>query len=119
MISITTVIQIQIQADSVVSDTNGFINFWLQSLVTRGERQFLKSYANNIMLTPPHSAPRVAHLVVFKMSAGRDRENSTSCLKGRRLNYPCFQNGRGHKTAPSDYASGLRDPSSSKPYKAK
>ena len=40
MISITTVIQIhiQIQADSVVSDTNGFINFWLWSMATQGER---------------------------------------------------------------------------------
>ena len=40
MISITTVIQIhiQIQADTFVSDTNGFINFWLQSMATRGER---------------------------------------------------------------------------------
>ena len=34
MISITRMI---IQADSVVSDTNGFINFWLQSLAIRGE----------------------------------------------------------------------------------
>ena len=31
-------IHIQIQADSFVSDTNGFINFRLRSLVTRGER---------------------------------------------------------------------------------
>ena len=32
-------IHIQIQADSVVSDTNGFINFWLQFMATRRERQ--------------------------------------------------------------------------------
>ena len=32
MISIIIIIQILIQADSVVSDTNRFINFWLQSL---------------------------------------------------------------------------------------
>ena len=41
---------IQIQADSVASDTNGFINFWLRSLATQGERQF---YANHTMPTPP------------------------------------------------------------------
>ena len=29
---------IQIQADSVVSDTNGFINFWLRFMATRRER---------------------------------------------------------------------------------
>ena len=40
MRSITTVIQIymQKQADSVVSDTNRFINFWLLSMGIRGER---------------------------------------------------------------------------------
>ena len=37
--SITTVIQyIQMQADSVVSDTKRFINFWRRSMATRGER---------------------------------------------------------------------------------
>ena len=30
-------IYIQIQADSVVSDSNGFINFWLRSMASRGE----------------------------------------------------------------------------------
>ena len=40
MISVITVIQIHIQrqADSFVSDTNGFINSWLQSMVTRREK---------------------------------------------------------------------------------
>ena len=39
-ILIITIVQIhkQIQVDCVVSNTNGFINFWLQSLATRGER---------------------------------------------------------------------------------
>ena len=49
MMSMIT-IQIQIQADSVVSDTNGFINFWLQSLVTRGETQSLKANAHYTIL---------------------------------------------------------------------
>ena len=31
-------IHIQMQADSVVSGTNAFINFWLRSMVTQGER---------------------------------------------------------------------------------
>ena len=60
MISIITIVQIQ--AESVVSDTNGFINFWLQSLVTRGETQIIKAYANHTMLTP---TPHTAHFVVF------------------------------------------------------
>ena len=40
MISITTVIQIHIhiQVDSFSSETNGFIHFWLRSMVTRRER---------------------------------------------------------------------------------
>ena len=51
MISIIT-IQIHIQADSIVSDTNGFINFWLWSFDTRRETQFLKVYANYTMMIP-------------------------------------------------------------------
>ena len=45
---ISTTMIIEIQAESIVSDTNEFINFWLQSLVTQGERerQFLKAYFN-------------------------------------------------------------------------
>ena len=55
-------IHIQIQVDSVVSDTNGFINFWLQYMATRGETQFLKACANPTVLTPPQ---HMAHLVVL------------------------------------------------------
>ena len=36
LVSITTVIQIQ--ADTFVSDTNGFINFWLRFMATRREK---------------------------------------------------------------------------------
>ena len=32
--------------------TNEFISFYLQSLVTRGEREIIKAYANHTMLTP-------------------------------------------------------------------
>ena len=56
MKSITAVIKIltQIQADYFVSDTNGFINFCLRSMITRGERQnFLKACTNH---TPTHGA---------------------------------------------------------------
>ena len=49
LIKISITVVIQIQADFVISDTNGFINFWLQFLPT----QFLKAYANHTMLTPP------------------------------------------------------------------
>ena len=69
MISITTLIirlHIQIQADSVVSDTNGFNNFYVQPFDMRRETQFIKAYSNYIMLT---SIPqRAAHFVVFKFS---------------------------------------------------
>ena len=51
--------------DSVVSDTNRFINFWLRLFDTRRETQFLKVFANHTMLTPPQL---VAHLVMFKIS---------------------------------------------------
>ena len=150
---------IQIPADSFVSDTNGFINFSLRSMAIRGERQFLKVYANHTMLTPPQ---RAGHFVIFKISisACRDPKNWTSRLNGSKLNYifqqsntqlMFFQNPQilrtitsGHdvihtpatfsiwgllwqmvivisfaherKTAPIDYAPGLRDPNSSKPY---
>ena len=83
MISITKVIQIHIQipADSFVSDTNGFNNSWFRSMATRGERQFLKVYANHTMLTPPQ---RAAHLVTFKISIHlcRSRSEKLNCCLG-------------------------------------
>ena len=63
MISIVIII---IKADSVISDTNGFIFFCLQPLGdTRSETQFIKAYTNHTILTPPSST---AHLVVSKIS---------------------------------------------------
>ena len=44
-----------------VLDTNRFIHFWLQSLETWGERQFLKAYVNHTMLTP---SPRCAQHIL-------------------------------------------------------
>ena len=65
MISMKTLqIHIQIQADSIVSDTKGFINFWLRSFDTEKKTQFLKVYANHTMPIPPHAV----YLVVFKIS---------------------------------------------------
>ena len=87
-ITISITIQIQIQADSVVSDMTGFINFWLWSFDTRKETQFLKVYANYTMLTP---LPRAAHFVVFKISVNGDPKNSTTRLNVRKLN-SLFQN---------------------------
>ena len=134
MISITTIhIQIHIQADSVISNTNGFINFWLRSMVTWGG-------------WPHHNAWRILWCLRSQfISAGRDPKNSTSRLNGRKLNCPfngripnycLFQIlkfsgpsllawrhlhsspisclvivisfARGRKTAPCDYAPGLR-----------
>ena len=156
-------IHIQIQADSFVSDTNGFINFWLRSIVTREETQFLKAYANHTMLA---SLQCVAHPVMFKISIhlcrsrseklNRMPQRSKTQLSSKRSNTQLrsFQNlqilrtiSTGHdvihtpvsfpvwgsggllwqmvivisfaherKTAPNDYAPGLRDSNSSKPY---
>ena len=73
----------QKQADSVVSGTNAFINFWLRLFNTRRERHN-SYYANH--------PQRSAHLVEFKISVGRDpkiliaaatEENSTTRLHGR------------------------------------
>ena len=77
---------IQIQTDSVVSDTSRFINFWLRSLATRGERQFLKAYANHTILTP---CQRAAHLVTFKTTIYLCRSRSEKLnhrRNGRKLN---------------------------------
>ena len=106
------IIHIQIQADSFVSNTNGFINF-LSSVHgdTRRETQFLKAYANYTMLTPPQ---RAAYLVVFKISVGRDLQNSTTRQKTQLTSllgmtsstlHPHFLSGVYY-----DYAPELRDP---------
>ena len=70
-----------IQSDSFVSDTNAFINF-LNSVHcdTRRETQFLKVYANHTMLTPPQHA---VHLVMFKISVGRDTKKPTTSFSSR------------------------------------
>ena len=86
-ISIIMVIQIHIQVDSVVSNTNGFINFWLQSFDMRREIQIIKAHANHTMLT----SPTMRHILwcYGVISAGRDlktqplpstAENSIKCL---------------------------------------
>ena len=73
-ISIKTVIQPthkhrRKQADSVVSCTNGFINFLTSAQSdTRRETQFLLCW--------PHQ--RAAHLVMFKISIERDPKNPTT-----------------------------------------
>ena len=64
MVSIT---KIQIQGASFVSDTNGFINSWLQFMAIRGER--LNSWKSVLtILCWPTLPQRVAHLVMFKIS---------------------------------------------------
>ena len=139
-----TNIYIQIQADSVVSDTNGFINFWLRSFNRRRETQIIKAYVD------PHPNVRCIlwclrfHLCCLrseKLNHYLQRSTSTHCL----FNILKFSSGhdviyipapfhvwsllwqimivvsfpRGGKTAPSDDAPGQRDPSSSKPYQTK
>ena len=154
MISITTVIQIniQIQVHSFVSDTNGFINSWLQSMATRGERHnSYKPMLTILCWLHPNTRRILWCLRSQFISAGRDPKNSTARFNGRILNYCLFKIlkfsgpsllgmtssilqphflirgllwqmviaisfARRRKTAPSDYAPGLRDPSGSKPY---
>ena len=71
----------QIQADSVFSGTNGFINF-LTSVHgdNRRETQFLKVYVNHMMLNPPQ---RTVPFVMFKISVGRDPKNPTPSFNGQ------------------------------------
>ena len=80
-------IQIQKQADSVVSDTNGLLISDFGSWRHEGrETQFLKAYANHTMLTP---TPRAAHLVMFKISIHLCRsgpEKLNHHRNGRKLN---------------------------------
>ena len=64
------------QADSVVSDTNGFINFCLQFFDTKRERH--NSYDANHTIWP-HK--RSLSVEICK--------TPTTCLNGRELNYLC------------------------------
>ena len=69
------------QADSVVSGTNTFINFWLWYMVTCGKRH------NSYYADPP--PPRTAHLVMFKISIHLHRsgpEKLNPRRNGRKLN---------------------------------
>ena len=88
MISITTVIQ-YIHKYKTQAETNAggncpfryerFINFWLRFFDTRIETQFLKAYANHT--TWPQ---RAAHLVMSKVSVGRDPKNPTTSFNSRK-----------------------------------
>ena len=81
--------QMQTQGDSVVSGTNGFINFWLRFFDMRRETQFWKVYADHTMLTP--LCWRAAHLGMFKISVGRDKKNSTTSSTAQVLLSPQWQ----------------------------
>ena len=59
------------QADSVVSGMNGFINF-LTSVHRHEQTDTILTMLT--ILSDPHK--RAAHLVVFKISVGRDLQNS-------------------------------------------
>ena len=129
-------VYIQIQADSVVSD------FWLRSFDTTREIQIIKTYANNTMLIPATTWGILCSLNSTERHNGRKLNNclfkilkfSAQSLLGITLCtlQPHFLSGgllwhmmifvsfpRGHKTALSDCAPGLKDPSSSKPYQTK
>ena len=63
--------------NSVVSDTNGLFIFWLRPTGTWGERHN-SYYANH--------PQRAAHLVVFKISVGRDPKNPTTSFNDQNFN---------------------------------
>ena len=78
------------QADSVVSGTNGFINLWLRFFDTRREIQFLKSLLTILCWTYYADHPN-ARCILWCLrsqfiSTGRDpkngKKNSTLCLHG-------------------------------------
>ena len=61
--------------------------YWFLTSVhgdTRRETQILKVYANHTMLTT--QCWRSAHLVMFKISVGRDPKNPSTCLNVWELN---------------------------------
>ena len=76
--SITIVIQIQIQADSVVSDTNGLLISWFRFMATRGERH--NSYYAD---THPNVRCILWCLKSQFISINRDPKNPTTTLNGR------------------------------------
>ena len=68
------------QADSVVSDTNAFINFWLSVKGdVRRETHFLKVFSTHIMLTILSDHPPCSPSRDVKISDGRDPKNPTPC----------------------------------------
>ena len=89
MLIITVIhIQKQMQADFFVSDTNGFIDFWLWFMVTRGERHNSKKPMLNILCWPhPNAWCILWYLRSQFISAGWDPKNWTVCLNGRKSNY--------------------------------
>ena len=62
----------QMLADSVVSDTNRLLISWLRFFDTRKEAQFLLCWSYYADYTQ-----RAAHLVMFKISVGRDPKKTT------------------------------------------
>ena len=90
LISITTVIHIQ--ADSDVSVTNGFINFWLRSMATRGETHNSYKSMLTILCWPHPNARRILWGLRSQfISASRDPKNSTTSLNGRIPNWRLFK----------------------------
>ena len=86
-ISITIIVQVHLKPDSFVSDMNGFINFWLRSMATRGEKPMI-----TILCWPHPNARRILWCLRSQfISAGRDPKNSTTCLKGRKPNCRLFK----------------------------
>ena len=153
------------QAASVVSDTNGFISFWLRSLETRGETHNSWKSMLTLLCWPHPNARRISLCLISQfISASQDPKNnlraSTATFNGWITKYrllrsktqqtsfwnpqfsepsllgmtssklqPHFLSGcllwqmvivisfpREHKTAAKDYAPGLSDPNSSRPF---
>ena len=86
-ISNTNHIQIQMQADSIVSGTNGLTSGFGPWRHEERDTQFLKVFANYTMLTPPQ---RATYLGMFKISVGRDAKSPTTSFNGNKKPTPCL-----------------------------
>ena len=80
--------------DSIVSDTNEFINFWLQSLATRGARHKSKKPLITILRCPNTHAHARRILWCLRsqfISGGRDPKKSVFSFNGRTSTYRLFK----------------------------
>ena len=113
-----------IQTDSFVLDTNKFINFWLRSMATQGISWCLRSLSVEICKTRPHLNDGKLNWRLFKIlrfSGPSLLGMTSSTLQSHFLSGGLLWQMatiisflRERKTAPNDYAPGLKDSNRSK-----